>query len=160
MRTEPSERTEPSVYIEHAIDIDAPPDVVWALTLDVESWPDHTPTMTSVERLDGGPITIGSRARVAQPGQRARVWTVDELVDGSTFAWSARAMGSTMRGRHVIVPGPTGCRNTLTVEIEGPTARVLGCLVRRPIATAISKENEGFKTAAEAMTKYDSTPRP
>jgi uncharacterized membrane protein len=144
---------EPPMHIEHRIDIDAPPELVWALTLDVESWPEHTPTMTSVERLDDGPIAIGSRARVAQPGQRARVWTVDELVDGSTFAWSTRAVGSTMRGRHVIEPGPTGCTNILTVEMEGPIAGVLGLLVRRPIAKAIAKENEGFKTAAEAMSR-------
>jgi uncharacterized membrane protein len=146
-------RTERSALIEHRIDIDAPPEAVWALTLDVESWPDHTPTMTSVERLDAGPIAIGSRARVAQPGQRAKVWVVDELVDGSTFAWSTRAIGSTMRGRHAIEPGPKGCSNTLSVEIEGPTARLLGFLVRRPIAKAIAKENEGFKNAAEAMAR-------
>lgn len=146
-------QTKRSVRIENGMAIDAPPEVVWAMTLDVESWPDHTPTMTRVERLEGGSIAIGSRARVAQPGQRAKVWTVDELDDGSTFAWSTRVMGATMRGRHAIAPGPTGCINTLSVEIEGPTARVLGLLVRRPIAKAIAKENEGFKTAAEAIAR-------
>ena len=42
--------------IEHTIEIDAPVKRVWELTLDVESWPQLSPTFTSVERLDAGSI--------------------------------------------------------------------------------------------------------
>ena len=55
--------------------------------------------MTSVERLDDGPLAVGSRARVA-PGQRARVWTVTRLEPGRLFAWEARALGVRMNGSH------------------------------------------------------------
>lgn len=136
--------------IEHTIDIDAPLSRAWELTVDVESWPEHTPTMTDVERLESGPIGIGSTALVRQPGQRARVWTVTRFEPERCFAWSTRAMGTTMTGRHQMAASDTGTTQTLIVEIEGRMSSIVGVLVRGPIAKAIAQENRGFKTAAEA----------
>ena len=62
--------------LENVMHIGAPVEVVWALTEDVEAWPDVTPTMTSVERLEDGPLAVGSQASIKRPGQGARVWTV------------------------------------------------------------------------------------
>jgi len=136
--------------IENVIAINTPVPRVWGLTLDVESWPEHSPTMTSIERLDDGPLAVGSKARVKQPAQRAKVWTVTELDPERSFAWSTRVMGTTMTGRHMMAPSGDGTTQTLTVDIEGPLAPLVGALVRRPILKAISTENQGFKAAAES----------
>jgi len=135
--------------IENAIEIDAPIERLWDLTLDVESWPDHTPTMTSIERLDDEPLAVGSAVRIKQPAQRERVWTVTELEPGRLFAWSARTMGTTMTATHAINPNGAGTTQTLSVDIEGRLSRVVGALIGRPIAKAITTENLGFKSAAE-----------
>ena len=133
------------------LEIAAPASAVWALTVDVESWPEVTPTVTSVERLDDGPLAVGSRARVKQPRQRAAVWTVTQLDDGTLFEWSTRSMGMTMTGGHRIEPlGADRCRNVLTLTATGPTATLLGWLLARPIRQAIATENAGIKRAAEA----------
>ena len=58
--------------IEDSIDIAAPVERVWELTMDVESWPQLTPTITSVKRLDHGPLAVGSAARIKQPAQAER----------------------------------------------------------------------------------------
>lgn len=137
--------------VEHTIDIAADPERVWALTLDVESWPQHTPTMDSIERLDDGPLAVGSQALVKQPGQRAKVWTVSRLEPGKAFAWGTRAFGLTMTGGHYLTPRAGGTTQTLAVDLDGRMAPVLGPLLRRPILAAITKENEGFKAAAEAV---------
>ena len=136
--------------IEHTIVIDASPRRVWDITLDVESWPRYTPTVDSVERLDNGPMTIGSRARIKQPGQRAKVWTVSRLEDQKAFAWGTRAFGMAMTGGHYLTANGAGTIQTLAIELDGTLAPFLGPLLRRPILSAITKENEGFKSAAEA----------
>ncbi len=135
--------------IEHSIDIAAPVERVWDLTVDVESWPEFTPTITRVQRLDAGQLTIGSKARIKQPAQGERTWTVTTLEPKQRFAWATKFMGLTMTGGHQLTPTATGMRNTLSVEIDGVLAPVLGLFIRGPIRSAITQENEGFKRAAE-----------
>lgn len=132
------------------LEISAPVERLWELTLDVEAWPEHTSTMTSVERLDQLPIAVGSAVRIKQPAQRARVWTVSEIEPDRRFAWSARTMGTTMTATHELVRNGLGTTQTLIVDIEGRLSRLVGALIGRPIAKALATENLGFKNAAEA----------
>jgi uncharacterized membrane protein len=132
------------------VEIAASAEAVWALTVDVEGWPAITPTMTSVERLDDGPLAIGSQARIKQPGQGTRVWTVTKLEPGRRFAWATTALGLTMEGAHLIEGEGPSCTNTLTLDVTGPLASTLGRLLSGQLKKAIHTENQGFKTSAEA----------
>ncbi|MEV4416508.1 SRPBCC family protein [Catellatospora sp. NPDC049609] len=134
---------------ENTIVIDAPVDVVWALTLDVERWPETTPTMTRVTRLDDGPLRVGSRARIKQPMQAEAVWTVTRLLDGREFAWQTTLMGLTMTGSHVLAAAGDGCRNTLAIEVTGRGAGLFWMLFGGLLRRAITTENLGFRAAAE-----------
>ena len=141
--------------IQHVLEIDAPVERLWSLTVAVEEWPTFTPTVTSVERLDDGPLCVGSRARLKQPGQPLRVWTVTALEPQRRFAWSTQLLGVTMTGVHELEPTDSGSRNILSVELSGWAAGLLGILMRIPIARAIAQENAGFKLAAESATVGD-----
>ncbi len=134
---------------QNTVTIDAPVRRVWELTLDVERWPDYTPTMQSVRRLDSGPIAVGSTARIKQPGQAPAVWTVTGLIPEREFTWQTKRLGITMVGSHLLAPAERGCRNTLTLDVTGFGARLLGLLGGRAFAGALAKENHGFKVAAE-----------
>lgn len=136
--------------IEDDITIKAPVATVWHLTEDVEAWPGITPTITSVERLDDGPIGVGARARLKQPGQRPAVWTVTRFEPNQAFAWETKVLGVRMTGSHLLTAVPEGCRNTLTLQLEGPAARLLALLAGKRLRQAIATENAGFKTRAEA----------
>ena len=123
---------------------------VWDLTVDIEGWPALTPTMTSVERVDEGPLRVGSTARVVQPRQRPASWTVTRLDERSVFEWQTKMATVTLAARHQLTEVPDGCRNTLTVDLSGFGSRLMGRLFGGSIQSAIETENAGFKRAAEA----------
>ncbi|MHC4973100.1 MAG: SRPBCC family protein [Planctomycetota bacterium] len=135
--------------IKHSIEIAAPVARVWKLTLDVEKWPDLTPTITRIEWLSEPPVRVGCQARIKQPGQRAKIWTVTEFEPERCFTWATRSLGLTMTGSHRLAASDAGTTNLLSIDLEGPLAPLVGALFRRPILKAIATENEGFKAAAE-----------
>jgi len=122
-----------------AVYIDAPPQKVFAVLCDVERWPEWTPTMTSVRRLDSGPFAIGSSAQVRQPKLRPNIWRVTELQDRRNFTWTTHSPGLRMTAGHLIEPEGAGCRVELTFELSGliaPVAsRLYGGLIERYVAT-------------------------
>lgn len=138
--------------LEHTIDIAAPIELVWDLTLNVEEWPDHTPSMDSVELLDDAPLAVGSQARIKQPSQPMRVWTVTALEPRKHFAWSTKMMGTRMTGGHHLSERDGETVSTLAIDVEGALAPLIGLLVRGPIRKAIRRENEGFKAWAEGAS--------
>lgn len=136
--------------VENTIHIDAAPATVWAVTEDVERWPDWCPTMTSVRRVDDGPFRPGSSARIRQPGMPEAVWTVIDMEPGSGFAWEARVRGMRMVGRHRMEPDGAGTRSVLTVEMRGVPALFLWPLLRVAVGRAIARENAALRRRCES----------
>jgi len=139
--------------INNTLEIAAPIAEVWALTVDVERWPELTPTMISVERLDSGAFGLGSRARIKQPGLRPAVWTVTDFDPERLFAWETKLATVTLRGVHALTSTQNGCRNTLSVDMTGFGSGVLRALGGRRLLAAITIENAGFKEHAEAHSE-------
>lgn len=127
------------------VTIEAPVDVVWQLTVDVDGWPRYTSTMRSVQRLDDGPLRVGSTARVRQPGQPAGVWTVVRLDAGREFSWRTTRPGLRMTGTHRVLPDGDTCRNVLELEANGPLAPLIGLVA----PFALRTENAGFRAEAQ-----------
>lgn len=121
---------------------------LWALTLDVESWPTFTPTMDSVV-LEDGPVAVGSRARIRQPNLPALTWTVLDLQDERLFTWSTTTMGITLVASHALAAQGDTTVQTLTVDLSGRGEPIVGRLVRGRLQRAIEQENDGFARAAE-----------
>lgn len=135
----------------HAIEVAAPPERVWDLTIDVERWPALFPTVTSIVRVDPGPMAVGSSARIRQPAQPERLWTVVTCDAPRRFVWVTQGLGFTMRADHEIAPTPTGgAINRLTLDIDGPMAGLLAAVAGRKLREVLAIENEGFRVAAEA----------
>jgi uncharacterized membrane protein len=138
--------------IERSIEIAAPAEKVWTTMTDVQRWPDWTPTVTSVERLDDGPLRIGSRVRIRQPRLPAAVWTVTVLDVRRYFEWQSVTPGLKSVGGHRVEPtGAQSTRVTLTLSWTGwltPLIRLLyGRLARRYVQT----EAEGLKRRSETQ---------
>jgi len=123
---------------------------VWAMTVDVASWPRLTPTITSVEVLDEGDraFGLGSTARIEQPKQPPRVWTVSRFEAERCFEWRTKVGTVDMVGRHELEPVEGGTLNRLVLELSGFGSGLLGLLAGRQFAAAIATENDGFLAAA------------
>jgi hypothetical protein len=136
--------------IDHDQIIAAPPTTVWELTTDIERWPALTPTtITGVERLDDGPLAVGSRARLRQPKQRPRVWTVVDLDAPRRFVWEARLGTVRMRAEHHIDAVDGGCRYRLVLELRGFGSRLVGSVLGAQFRKVLRTENACFAHAAE-----------
>ena len=124
--------------------IDAPVQRVWDVLFDVARWPEWTPTIKSVERLEDGPFQVGSRAEVRQPKLPRAVWEVTEVVDGQSFTWEATGPGLRTIARHEVVPDADGTEVTLSIEQTGPMGVVAGIVWGRLTQRYIELEAESL----------------
>jgi uncharacterized membrane protein len=122
----------------------------WAALTDVTTWPNWTKSMTSVQRLDEGPLRVGSRARIKQPRMPVMTWQVDEIRDGEEFTWSAPAPGVRVTGIHRLVANPDGTtRIELEIQQRGPLAGIIGWLTAARNRRYLELEAAGLKAASE-----------
>lgn len=137
------------MIVKDIIYIEAQPDEVWAVTEDVERWPEWTPTITSAIRLDDGPFRIGSTVKIKQPLQPVSEWIVTEFVPEERFAWETKRRGLQMRASHEVNMDGPGTMNTLRVEASGVIATLLSPILRTLIRRALLEENRGLKALCE-----------
>jgi hypothetical protein len=137
--------------IDVVIGINASEDRVWSVLTDVERWREWTASMTSVIRVDSGPLVVGSKARIKQPRLGTLVWTVTELSPRRSFVWEAKRPGLTLvAGHHIDIAGPSSVNLTLSVELRGLVAGVFEPLGKRTVRRSIQLEAEGHKRRAES----------
>lgn len=133
------------------VDVAASPEAIWAVLVDVERWPEWTASVRRARRLDAGPFTVGSRARLEQPKLPPAVWRVTELVAPHTFIWVSRAPGLTTEAVHRLeLNEDGGTRVTLGVEQGGPFGRLLARLIGGLTDRYVRLEADGLKRRAEA----------
>jgi uncharacterized membrane protein len=139
------------VHFEVSTDVAADARRVYDVYADVERWPEWTSSVTSVERLDDGPLRVGSRARVRQPRLPVAVWEVTELVPGEYFTWVARGPGLRTTGRHLVRPNGDGTVTvTATIDQEGPLGWLVGRVYRGLTDRYLRTEARGIKAYCEA----------
>ncbi len=133
-----------STLFETSRHIDSPPAPVAEVLFDVARWPEWTPTIAEVERLDDGPFGVGSRTRVRQPRLPKAEWEVTEVQDGRSFTWVARGPGLRTVARHEVVPDGDGSRVTLSIEQAGPMGTVAALVWRGLTQRYIELEAESL----------------
>jgi uncharacterized protein YndB with AHSA1/START domain len=129
----------------------APPTRVWDALTDVESWPEWISSYHSVKRLDDGPLAVGSRAEVRQPGLATATYTVTALEPGREFTWESTAAGVRTTARHVVEPSDGGTRIRLSLRQTGALAGVVGVLLGGKIRRFLQLEGRGLCDAAESV---------
>ena len=134
---------------ERTIEIDASPERVWAVLSDAERWPEWTPTVTRVERLEGDGKAVGSRFRIVQPRLPAAVYVLTDVQPGRSFTWENGNFVVRGRAHHAVEARGTGARATLAVECSGLLGGLMGWMYRKLIREYLDLEAEGLKRRSE-----------
>ena len=139
--------------IEVRVDIAADRAAVWQSLAAVEDWPRWSKSVTTVKRLEPGPLVLGASARIKQPGIPAMVWKVTELAEQESFTWEARAVGVVTTADHVLEDRDGGVTLVLTVRQRGFLAGLVGRLFAERNRRYVEMEAAGHEACSEQAWK-------
>ena len=132
-----------------SIDINAPADRVYEVMSDIDRWPEWTPSVTSIKRLDTGPFVVGSRAVIRQPKFPPALWTVTAIDGQRSFTWMNRAPGITVTAHHSINGFGNATTATLSLCYEGLLGGLLARMTRGITNRYLAMEAKGLKARSE-----------
>ena len=135
--------------LERVMEIDAPPRRVWEVLSDAERWPEWTPTVTRVERLEGDGTSVGSRFRIHQPKLPVAVYVLTAVEPGRQFTWETGNFVVRGRAHHAVEARGARARLTLAVEFSGLLGWLAGRLYRKLTNEYLDLEARGLKRRAE-----------
>jgi uncharacterized membrane protein len=142
--------TEPLPQLSQSFVIAAPPERVWTVMSDVVRWPEWTRSVSSVWRLEPGPLQVGSRVVIKQPRFPAARWLVTDVEPGHAFTWVSLGPAMRVTATHVVEPDGSGSRVTLALTYEGMIGRLMGRLTRGISERYVAMEGEGLRRRCEA----------
>ena len=137
--------------IEATIDIDAPPERVWAVLADVEHWHEWTASIRDIRFETPPPLRAGSKLRIRQPKLPAAVWTVTRVDPGQGFDWRSRGPGlSAFASHNIEALDGNRSRVTLIIEQTGLFAGLIGALIEGRSRRYVEMEANGLKARSES----------
>jgi hypothetical protein len=130
-----------------SIRIGAPPAAVWEAVADVERWPAWASQFKRLERLDSGPLALGSRVRVSLKGMPGAVWEITDYEEGQSFTWASSLVpGVRLAGGHVVTPDGSGTDAEFWLDASGALGTLLAPLLRRTVFSRNTRSaTEGLK---------------
>jgi uncharacterized protein YndB with AHSA1/START domain len=146
----PGDREEDDPMIEVRSHIDAPPEQIWPVLVDVERWPEWTPSVTRLEKLDAGELRVGQQVRIEQPKLPTMTWQVTDVEPGRSFSWSASRPGVTTVGTHEIAIDGSRSEIRLRIDQHGFLAPLVQLLAGRRTRRYMEQEARGLKQRTES----------
>jgi hypothetical protein len=137
------------MHLERRIEVNTPIKRVWAANENIESWSQLSPSMAEVRRLDGGPLAIGSRARIKQLRFPAAEWTLTALDPGRALTWESRSIGVRTIATHELESTAAGTSLLFAVDLSGLPVRLLAPVISRIARRFVEQESQGFKSYCE-----------
>jgi uncharacterized protein YndB with AHSA1/START domain len=131
-------------------EVAASPERLWAFVGDVERWAELLPTIRRVVRLGpDGPVGVGARFEVHQPGLPKAVYEVTDWQPGRGFTWVSSAPGVRTTAVHTLAPRDGGTRLVLGIDWSGPLAGLVRLLVGSKARGMVAQEADTFVVLAE-----------
>lgn len=140
--------------LETEIDIDAPPQTVWAVLDDIERYAEWNPALPALR----GRTTVGQRVvgTLRQPNvpEREVTPTITRIVGARELRWLSQAPGGVFSAEHIFILEPTGNGGTRVRHNEifdGPMANERWPSIDTNLRTAYHDLNRALKARAEAL---------
>ncbi|NGM11540.1 SRPBCC family protein [Verrucosispora sioxanthis] len=127
----------------------ADPATVWRIVSDVDRWAELLPTIDEIIRIDdAAPVTVGSRFRIRQPGLATARYEITDWRPGAGFTWQARTPGVRTTASHELRPEGSATRLRLSIDWDGPAARLVELLYGRRTRRLLEQEATVFARLA------------
>ena len=134
----------------YTVEVFAPPERIWAVLVDVDRWPEWTPTVTRVERLEEGPLAVGSQTKIWQPQLTPVVWRVTVLDEAAgVFTWTTSKPGIQVTATHTIEANGDGVRVTLSLDYSGLVGVLMAWQLKDLNWDYLTREAAGLKQRCE-----------
>ena len=136
-------------FREASLETSAPPDRVWRVWSDVNSWPEWNPDMKA-SRLDG-PLKLGATGNIDTRSGGKHDVVVTQFEQGRSFELESTALpGTKMAIRATITPSGSGTRITQGFEPRGVLAPIVGPMMGGQILKTFNAVLGGLKTKVES----------
>lgn len=127
------------------------PGALWRLVSDVDRWDELLPTIDEVTRLSApGPVAVGARFRVRQPGIPTADYEITDWRTGTGFTWESSGLSMRATASHVLDPVEGGTSLTVGIRWSGPAAWLARALLARKARGYLQAEADAFARLAEA----------
>jgi uncharacterized membrane protein len=144
-------KQEAKVEYETTVEIDAPAARAWKALTDIEQWPAWTRSMRHVRWMGNGAMSLGSSARIKQPGTIPLVWEVCEIDPGTYFSWKTTSLGIEAIATHLLRPiDADRVELTLGIRQSGALAPIVDLLTGRRTKRFVQMEAQGLKRCSES----------
>ena len=122
------------VIVEKGVEFDAPPDAVWDVLADVDSWPEWNPDVKSASLA--GEFAEGSRFKW-KSGPSTITSTIERADRPAIAGWTGTTLGA--RATHVweLEPTDRGTRVTTRESMSGVVPRLFSGSMRRKLETSL-----------------------
>ncbi|GAA1072917.1 SRPBCC family protein [Nocardiopsis composta] len=121
----------------------ADPASVWRVMGALDRWAEMLPTIDEISRVgEEGPIAVGTRFRVRQPGLAPAVYRVTEWRPNEGFTWESRVAGVRTTAVHLLRADGAGTEIRVGIGWTGPGARLVRALFTRKARAFLAKEAE------------------
>jgi len=143
--------------LEAAVEIAAPPDVVFAQVADIERWPQTVRAIEDIELITAGPVRVGTRFRETRTmfGRKAaEEMTVAEFDPPRRFVLTAENHGTRYVATHAVEPVADGSRLVLAFEgvpvtLAARLFSVIGSLFTGALRRQLNADLADLKAAIE-----------
>ena len=140
------------MQLRHSEIINAPADQIWSTLSEITSWPEWTPTVKKVYRLDETTVGVGSRFKLYQPKLLPAEWRITIWEPGIGFEWVSKVPGVVTTAGHRLKNTDSGMELQLIIEFAGPLGGFMGRIAGKLTKEYLSLEAAGLKRRCEGTS--------